>query len=126
MNTVLWIVQILLALAFIIAGVMKVTQPIDKLTAMMAWIESLNPRSLVRVIGALEVLGGIGIVLPALTGILPELTPIAAGGLVLTAIGAVLMHAYRKDAFGKYMPSIVLGLMAAFVVYGRLVAVPLV
>jgi uncharacterized membrane protein YphA (DoxX/SURF4 family) len=124
-NTVLWIVQILLALAFVLAGVMKITQPIPKLMERMKYIESLNPHSLIRVIGALEFLGGVGIILPALTGILPWLTPLAAGGLVLTMLGAMALHVYRRDDFAHYVPSIVLGLLAVFVLYGRLVAVPL-
>lgn len=125
METILWIVQILLALAFVLAGVMKVTQPIPKLETRMAWVNSINPRSLVRVIGVLEFLGGIGIILPAVTGVLPQLTPLAAGGLVLAMIGAIVLHVIRRDGFAHYLPSIVLGLLAAFVLYGRLVAVPL-
>lgn len=125
MNTLLWIVQILLALVFFMAGILKLTQPIDKLKERMTYVESIHPSSLVRVIGALEVLGGLGILLPAVTGILPWLTPIAAGGLVLTMIGAIILHVIRKDSVAHYMPSLVLGLLAAFVLYGRVVAVPL-
>ena len=91
----------------------------------MAWVNSLNPRSLVRVIGTLELLGGLGLILPALTGILPILTPLAAGGLVVTMIGAIVLHVIRRDSFAHYLPSLVLGLLAAFVLYGRMVAVPL-
>lgn len=126
MEIVVWIVQILLAVAFVMAGVMKVTQPIPKLEERMAWVKSINRRSLVRVIGVLELLGGLGIILPAVTGIVPQLTVLAAGGLVLTMVGAVLLHVIRKDSFAHYLPSLVLGLLAAFVLYGRLVAVPLV
>lgn len=126
METVLWIVQILLAVAFVMAGVMKVTQPIPKLETRMAWVNSINPRSLVRVIGALEFLGGLGIILPAITGVVPQLSILAAGGLVLTMIGALVLHIIRKDSFAHYLPSLVLGLLAAFVLYGRLAAVPLV
>ncbi len=126
MNTVLWIVQILLALAFLMAGIMKATQPIDKLQQTMTYVESINPNSLVRVIGVLEILAAIGLILPALTGILPWLTPVAAGGLVLTMIGAMALHIRRHDATGQFAPSIVLLLLAVFVVYGRAVAMPLV
>ena len=125
METALWIVQILVALAFVMAGIMKITQPIPKLEERMAWVNSLNPRSLVRVIGTLELLGGLGLILPALTGILPILTPLAAGGLVVTMIGAIVLHVIRRDSFAHYLPSLVLGLLAAFVLYGRMVAVPL-
>ena len=54
---------------FFMAGIMKVTQPIDKLQERMSWVELLNPRSLVRGIGLLEVLGAIGLIVPAVTGI---------------------------------------------------------
>lgn len=126
MEIVVWIVQILLAVAFVMAGVMKVTQPIPKLEERMAWVKSINRRSLVRVIGVLELLGGLGIILPAITGVVPQLSVLAAGGLVLTMIGALVLHIIRKDSFAHYLPSLVLGLLAAFVLYGRLVAVPLV
>jgi len=125
MNTALWIVQILLALAFFMAGFMKATQPIEKLEQRMAWVNSINPRSRVRIIGILEMLGGIGLVLPALTGILPILTPLAAIGLILTMIGAMLLHVQRKDPQAMLLVNLVLLLLAAFVAYGRLVAVPL-
>ncbi|MEP7292335.1 MAG: DoxX family protein [Chloroflexota bacterium] len=54
MNTALWIVQILLALAFFMSGIMKITQPIDRLKVRMTYVESIHPSSLVRVIGTLE------------------------------------------------------------------------
>ena len=126
MNTALWIAQILLALAFLMAGTMKATQPIDKLQERMTWIESLNPRTLVRGIGAVEFLGALGLILPALTGILPWLTPLAAAGLIVTMIGALTLHVRRHDATAKFAPSLVLLLLAALVLYGRAVAVPLI
>ncbi len=125
MNTAIWVVQILLALAFLAAGFMKATQPIDKLQERLPWVESLNPRTLVRGIGALEILGAIGLILPALTGILPWLTPLAAAGLVLTMIGAMALHVSRKDAFSHLATNIVLLVLALIVIYGRVVAVPL-
>ncbi|MET0416768.1 MAG: DoxX family protein [Actinoplanes sp.] len=78
MNVVLWIVQIFLAVAFVLAGVMKSTQPKEKLQPNLPWVEdfSLGP---VRLIGVAELLGGLGLILPATTGIAPVLTPIAAG-----------------------------------------------
>ncbi len=125
MNTVVWIAQIVVALLFFMAGIMKLTQPLDKLEARMGWVELINPRRLVRGIGLLEVLGALGVILPAVTGILPILTPLAAAGLVLTMIGALSLHVIRRDALANAMPSIVLLLLTAFVIYGRMVAVPL-
>ena len=125
MDTAVWIVQILLALAFFMAGLMKIVQPIDKLQERMTWVESITPRSLVRGIGSLEVLGALGLILPAVTGILPALTPLAAAGLVLTMIGALGLHIRRGDAIVRAMPSVVLLVLAIFVVYGRFAAAPL-
>lgn len=124
MNIAVWIVQILLGLAFLFSGAMKVFQPIDKLKAMMAWVESLPPTA-VRLIGVVEVLGAFGLVLPAATGILPFLTPLAAAGLVLTMLGAMTLHLRRGGETGNIVANLVLLALAAFVVYGRLVAVPL-
>jgi uncharacterized membrane protein YphA (DoxX/SURF4 family) len=123
MNIILWVVQILLALAFGMAGIMKVTQPIDKLETRMGWVKSVGPRG-VRLIGSLEILGAIGLILPAVTGILPWLTPVAAACLALTMIGAMITHGRR----GEYSPigvNAVLLLLALFVAYGRFVIVPI-
>ena len=124
MNIVLWIVQILLALAFLMAGILKATGPIDKLAVRMQWVNSLRPPQLVRLIGVLEILGAVGLILPAVTGIWPWLTPIAAIGLVLTMIGAMLLHV-RLGEGSRIAPNIVLLLLAAFVVVGRFIVVPL-
>ena len=125
MNTAIWIVQILLALAFLMAGIMKTTQPIARLKQRMHWVESINPPSLVRVIGTLEILGAVGLILPAMTGILPWLTPVAAGGLVLTMIGAMIVHIRIGDAASHLIMNVVLLVLAAVVIYGRVIAVPL-
>ena len=97
MNVVVWIVQILLALAFGAAGFMKITQPREKLQTNMKWVEDFAPNT-VKGIGTLEVLAAIGLILPFLTGILPVLTPLAAIGLILTTIGAIITHIRRGEA----------------------------
>jgi len=125
MNTAIWVIQILLALTFLMAGIMKITQPIARLKERMHWVESMNPPSLVRVIGTLEILGAVGLILPALTGILPWLTPVAAGGLVLTMIGAMVVHIRIGDAASHLIMNVVLLVLAAVVIYGRVIAVPL-
>lgn len=124
MNIVLWIVQILLALAFLLAGTLKVTQPIDRLATRMNWVNAIKPPRLVRLIGTLEILGAIGLILPAVTGILPWLTPVAATGLVLTMIGAITLHTRIGEA-SRIAPNVVLLLLAAFIVIGRFVVMPL-
>nr|HET6902577.1 DoxX family protein [Ktedonobacteraceae bacterium] len=123
MNIALWIVQILLALAFLLAGFMKVTQPVNNLKKNMNWVAHTPPR-IVRLIGTLEILGGIGLILPAVTGILPWLTPVAAVGLVLTMIGAATTHIRLKE-FSALAAPIVLLLLALFIVVGRFLLVPL-
>ena len=123
MNTAIWVVQILLALAFLMTGIAKATQPIEKLGERMGYVKDFPP-TIIRLIGIVEVLAAIGLVLPALTNILPALTPLAAGGLVLVMLGAMATHSRRKEypAIGF---NLVLLALAAFVAYGRFVAVPL-
>ena len=122
MGIALWVVQVLLAAAFLVSGATKLSQPKEKLVKNMAWVEDFS-QGAVRIIGALEVLGAIGIVLPALTGILPSLTPLAATGLVLTMIGAALTH-LRRAEYGPIAVAAVLLLLAAFVAYGRFFVLP--
>ena len=92
-----WIVSGLVALAFFAAGLMKLVRPKAALAASgMAWTEDFGEPTL-KVIGAAEVLGAIGIVLPALTGIAPILSPIAASALALVMVGAIVVHVRRKE-----------------------------
>ncbi|WP_432011285.1 DoxX family protein [Streptomyces cucumeris] len=119
MNTALWIISGVLALIFLMAGLMKISQSREKLAASgMAWAEDFSPGS-VRAIGAVEALGALGLVLPAALGIAPALTAWAALGLVVTMLGAAAVHLRRKEA--KALPvNAVLILLAAVVAWGRL------
>src|SRR5436853_7098283 len=123
MNIILWVVQILLALVFAMAGIMKTTQPFEKLAERMKWAKSVGPRG-VRLIGVLEILGAIGLILPAVTGILPWLTPVAAIGLVLTMIGAMITHGRRAE-YSQIGINVILLLLTLFVAYGRFVIIPI-
>lgn len=123
MNVALWIIQGLLAAAFLMAGIMKATQPKEKLAVNMAWVSDFSANQ-VRTIGILETLGALGLILPAVTGILPILTPLAAVGLSLTMIGAAMTHRRRGES-QVMVVNVVLLLLAAFVAYGRFLAVPL-
>lgn len=118
MNVVLWVLAGVLAAAFLAAGAMKATQPKEKLATNMAWVEDFSP-GMVKTIGALEVLGALGLILPAATGIAPILTPLAATGLVLTMMGAVATHLRRGEPLVASLPAIVLGLLSAVVAWGR-------
>ncbi len=127
MNIALWIVQGLLGIVFLMAGAMKAGKSKDELKEaggdMMAWVDSVSASN-VRLIGILELLAGIGLILPHLTGILPWLTPLAAAGLVLTMIGAAVLHIQRGDGAQAVVGNIVFLLLAAFVAYGRFVLMP--
>ena len=123
MNIVLWVVQGLLAAAFLMAGSNKLMRSKEQLKPMMAWVEDFSPQTL-RIIGAVEVLGAIGLILPAATGILPGLTPLAAVGLVLTMLGAAATH-LRRTEYPLIGVNAVLLLLALFVAYGRFVMAPL-
>ena len=118
MNLALWVVQGLLAVAYLFSGFIKVTQPIDRLgKQMMTWAPEVPP-SLVRFIGAAELLGAIGLIVPLATGVLPWLTVAAAIGLVAVQILAAGFHASRSE-LSKVPMNLVLLVLAAVVVYGR-------
>ena len=117
MNVFLWIVQVILAALFGLAGLMKSTQPTDKLAPKLPWVEDFAPNT-VRFIGIVELLGAIGLILPAATGIVPILTPIAATGLAITMVLAVAIHARRKEPSGVVLTAILL-VLTAFVAWGR-------
>ena len=113
MTYALWVVQILLAAIFLFAGGMKLVLPLEKLAGPVAL-----PGGLVRFIGVVEVLGAVGLILPAALRIKPWLTPLAALGLVTVMIGAVVITVIAGDPFAAVISAVV-GLLAAFVAYGR-------
>jgi putative oxidoreductase len=118
MNILLWVVQVLLACAFGMAGVMKSTQPVEALVqGGMAWAGQM-PLAMVRFIGVSELLGAIGLILPAATKIKPFLTPLAALGLLTIMILAMAFHLSRGEVQATPI-NIVLGGLAAFVAWGR-------
>ena len=113
MHYVLWIIQLLLALLFLFTGGMKLVLPLDKLTGPV-----VLPGLFLRFIGLAEVLGALGLILPGLLGIRPGLTPLAATGLVVIMIGATTLTL----TIGEYSAALIsagVGLLAAFVAYGR-------
>ena len=113
MNIALWIIQVLLALLFLFAGVMKLILPIEEMTKQMPM-----PGLFLRFIGVCEVLGGLGLILPGLLRIRPVLTPLAAVGLVIIMIGAVTITLTGMPISAAGFP-LVVGLLSAFVAYGR-------
>jgi len=116
-NTVLWTIQVLLALLFLWAGGMKLVLPLEMLKGPIAL-----PGFFLRFIGVAEVLGAIGLILPWLLRIHPELTPLAATGLLVIMIGATVITLIAGAVAPALIP-LVVGLLAASVAYGRRQAV---
>lgn len=121
MNIVLWIVQVLLALVYAYAGGFK-------LVAAAAEMQGNMPVALpiwfVRFIGVCEVAAALGMILPGLFRVLTFLTPLAAAGLVIIMAGATVITAYAMSAALAAIP-LVMGILAAFVAYGRWRLAPL-
>ena len=118
---VLWILQIVLAVVFLAVGSAKLSQPKEKLAGNMKWVDDFSGRS-VKYIGAAEILGAIGVVLPWATGIARVVTPIAALGLAALMVGAMLVHARRKEYSNIAAPAVlaVLALIIAVARFGDL------
>ncbi|RSM90522.1 DoxX family protein [Kibdelosporangium aridum] len=117
MNVALWIVQGVLAAAYLAAGLMKATQPREKLAPNMGWVEDFSPGQ-VKAIGVIEALGAIGLVLPWATGIAEVLTPVAAAGFVVVQILAMVVHV-RRNEYKNLPVNVILLLLAFFVAIGR-------
>ena|SRR5689334_13991823 len=117
MNIALWVIAGLLAAVFLLAGITKLTQPREKLATMMTWTKD-HSEGRVKALGALEVLAAIGLILPAALNIVPVLVPLAALGLVVVMIGAVVTHA-RRNEYQAIGANVVILLLAAVVVWGR-------
>jgi hypothetical protein len=118
MNIALWIIAGLLAVAFLAGGAMKMIQPKEKLAASgFGFVEDFSAGA-VKAIGAVEVLAAVGLILPAALDIGPVLVPLAAVGVVLLMIGAIITHLRRHEAQAIVMPLALLAL-AVLVAWGR-------
>lgn len=120
MTYVLWTIQVLLALLFLFAGSMKWIQPIEEMTKQVPNM----PGWFLRFIGLAEMLGGLGLLLPGLLRIRPGLTPLAAAGLVIIMIGATVVTLMIGAGAMALIP-LAVGILAAFVAYGRWRLAPL-
>jgi putative oxidoreductase len=123
LHIILWVAQVILGGMFIMTGFMKLSQPIDQLSAMMPWAGDV-PALLVRFIGTAELLGGLGLILPAALRIKPELTAWAAVGLVLVMIFALIFHVSRGEMQAIGM-NVILAAIAAFIAWGRFKKAPI-
>ena len=118
METALWIAQGLLAAIFLVTGMTKLTQPRQKMAAgPMRWAADVTDAQF-RTIGLVEVLGAIGLIVPAALPIAPLLTPVAAVGLVLTMIGAIHVHVRHGETNRLAVPIVVLALALFVAVEG--------
>jgi uncharacterized membrane protein YphA (DoxX/SURF4 family) len=119
MNRVLSIAQWLLALLFLFAGIVKLVSPIQPMVD-----QSGLPAGLLLFVGVMEILGGLGLILPGLLRIWTSLTPLAAIGLVLIMIGATTVTLRTGSVLMALLPFIT-GVTAAFIAYGRWRLAPL-
>ena len=117
MNIALWIAAVVLALFVLAAGFMKVARPIQEIRK-MPWAAKLSKTS-IRLIGAAEIVGAFGLVLPIATGIAPLLTPVAATCLAMLMAGATVTHLRIKDPKSAASTTSVLLVLAVFIAVGR-------
>ena len=123
MNIALWILQGVLALIFLITGGMKLARSKEQLAVSMHWVDNVSPRT-VKAVGTVEILGALGLILPAITGILPWLTPLAGVGLALTMLAASFVHVQQKEYSGIGLTAVLL-VLSVFTAYGRFFIRPL-
>jgi uncharacterized membrane protein YphA (DoxX/SURF4 family) len=118
MNITLWIIAGLLAVVFLASGAMKLTLPKEKLATFgFGWVEAFSAGT-IKAIGTLEVLAAVGLILPAALDIAPVLVPLAAVGLVLLMLGAIITHLRRHEA-QAIVVTLPLLAVAAVVAWGR-------
>jgi hypothetical protein len=118
----LWVVQVLLALLFGFSGTTKLLLPYAELLKQGAWVAHV-PEGLVKFIGVAELSGALGLILPAATRLKPFLTPLAAAGFVVIMVLASALHLSLGE---PPIAQLVIGGLAAFVVWGRFRKAPII
>ena len=119
MNVALWVVHLLTALAFGQHGY-SLLFGLERARKRLAWTRDVET-GILRFIGVAEILGAVGVILPAATGVLPWLSVLAAGVIIMVL--AIVFHLFRRE-WPNILLNFVLGLFPAAVVYGRLVIAP--
>ncbi len=120
----LWAAQFILAATLVWASYMKLVQPVDQLATMWPWAGEV-PVAFVKFTGIIDLLGAIGLILPALTRIKPVLTPIAAVAVIVLMLCASIFHISRGEASVTGV-NVVFALIAAFIAWGRFKKAPIV
>jgi uncharacterized membrane protein YphA (DoxX/SURF4 family) len=115
MNILLWIIQVLLALEFLFSGAMKFLMSVAEMNAQAPVV---LPGWFIHFIGVCEILGGIGLILPALLRIKPGLTPLAAAGLAIITAGATVIT-LMGPMKGLALVPLVTCVLCFVVAYGR-------
>ena len=123
LNIALWIIQGLLSLTFVGSGVWKLTTPIPKLAAQMPWMGQVTPRFFYFT-AIIDLLGGLGVVLPAVTRIRPRLTVLAALGCAAFQTGAIVFHVRRGEASNTPFNFLLVAL-SLIVAWGRALKAPI-
>ncbi len=121
----LWVAQVLLAAVYLMAGWMKLTQPMADLAAMGMGYTVEMPELFIRFVGLMEILGAIGLVAPAASRIMPILTPLAALGLSVVQVAAIILHATRGETAMTLPMNLILLALSLFVLWGRLHKAPI-
>jgi putative oxidoreductase len=122
-NVALWFVQVFLAIMYVMAGLMMLIASYEKLNILLQWTQAL-PEVALRIIALCQLLGALGLVLPAILRIKPELTGYAAGALALMMLLSAIFHGMRGDV-PNVVPSLILCGLSAFVAWGRLLKAPI-
>ena len=121
MNTALWIIAGVLAVLFMGSGVAKTVLPREKIARLggdfAGWVWDFSPGA-VKAIGVLEILGSVGLVLPALLDVAPVLVPLAASGLAAIMVGAAIVMSRRRE-FKHALVNLIYLSLAVFVAWGR-------
>lgn len=122
-HIMLWVVQVLLALGLVYGGAMKLFLPIEDLSAMWPWTGEVSS-AFVKLTGVLDIVGAIGLILPALLRIKPMLTPIAALCVLVLMIAAGIFHMKRGEGPQTGF-TVIFGILAAMIAWGRFKKAPI-
>lgn len=114
----LWVAAAIAALFYVFAFYLKVIQPKEKTAAMMPWVGTASP-AFVNFVGLVDLAGGLGLILPLATGILPFLTPLAALGTIVLQVLAIGFHGRRGETKQTVGLNIILLAIGVFVLWGR-------